>query len=108
MWNVIFGRSVGVGGLGFGVERDEQASVDKTYTTIVRSFYILYARRNVFRFFFSLSCMSTDRLYQRENFKFNNFMFAHFKSIISHILQFISFITIVITMEKFSFRISRR
>lgn len=29
MWNVMFGRSVGVGGLGFGVERDEQASVGK-------------------------------------------------------------------------------
>jgi len=31
MWNVIFGRSVGAGGLGFGVDRDEQASADKTY-----------------------------------------------------------------------------
>lgn len=31
MWNVIFGRSVVVGGLGFGVERDEQASVDKIH-----------------------------------------------------------------------------
>lgn len=27
MWNVIFGRGVGVGGRGFGVDRDEQASV---------------------------------------------------------------------------------
>lgn len=29
MWNVMFGRSVVVGGLALGVERDEQASVDR-------------------------------------------------------------------------------
>lgn len=35
MWNVMFGRSVVVGGLAFGVERDEQASIGR-YKTIIR------------------------------------------------------------------------
>lgn len=34
MWNVIFGRGVGVGGRGFGVDRDEQASVEKKNHTL--------------------------------------------------------------------------
>jgi len=42
MWNVIFGRSVVVGGLAFGVERDEQASVGKRKTIVRLSSYRYY------------------------------------------------------------------
>lgn len=35
MWNVMFGRGVGVGGRGFGVDRDEQASVNKDHSKLI-------------------------------------------------------------------------
>lgn len=35
MWNVMFGRGVGVGGRGFGVDRDEQASVNRNHSKLI-------------------------------------------------------------------------
>lgn len=87
MWNVIFGRGVGVGGRGFGVDRDEQASVNKKY----RKRYLdahTYATRFVgvaFRFFFFL--FSTSINYRNPRFRQSrifsgNFYISRISSII--------------------------
>lgn len=46
MWNVMFGRGVGVGGRGFGVDRDEQASVNRDHSKLIyRTFAASLSRR---------------------------------------------------------------
>lgn len=96
MWNVIFGRGVGVGGRGFGVDRDEQASVNRNHIKNYFTLYIIALDSSIYYFYYSYRFSKKFEKRDRVIYIYYFFFFSYFLKNLRTLIEISSYIYICV------------